>query len=56
MFVSGPATGLYTIAATTNIGNPQWSTLFTTNPAAMPFIFTDTTWNSTQKFYRVWRQ
>jgi hypothetical protein len=56
LLISGPANGTYLVKVTTNLANPQWSTLFTTNPSALPFMFMDTNWNSAQKFYRVWRQ
>jgi pectin methylesterase-like acyl-CoA thioesterase len=36
--VAGPA---YTVQATSSLQPPQWQTLFTTNPLAMPFSWTD---------------
>ena len=56
LVVSGPAGGTYSVKATTNLASLQWSTLFTTNPPGLPFVFTDTNGNSALKFYRVWRQ
>ena len=47
----------YTIEAATNMNKPvQWTPLFTTNPVALPFEFTDFDVRSPaypQKFYRV---
>jgi DNA/RNA endonuclease G (NUC1) len=48
------AVATYTISATTNLVNPQWLTLLTTNYPTLPFMFVDT--NATalpQRFYRV---
>jgi endonuclease G len=56
LLVSGAANGTYTVEATTNLVNPQWSALFVTNAPALPFLFTDTNRDSAQKFYRVSRQ
>jgi endonuclease G len=47
------AVASYTISATTNLANPQWLTLLTTNYPAMPFAFVDTNTASPQRFYRV---
>jgi len=50
--VTGAVATSYTISATTNLVNPQWLPLFTTNPASLPFTFVDTN-GLTQRFYRV---
>jgi hypothetical protein len=52
--VSGNAGFNYTVQASTNLAN--WSDVFTTNPAEMPFLWTDA--NSSNypiRFYRVLR-
>jgi endonuclease G len=46
------AVATYTIGATTNLANPQWLTLLTTNYPAMPFTFVDTNAVLPQRFYR----
>jgi hypothetical protein len=51
LFVTG-AVATYTISATTNLANPQWLTLLTTNYPAMPFTFVETNAVLTQRFYR----
>ena len=47
----------YTIEAATNLTDPvRWTPIFTTNPAALPFEFTDFDVRIAaypQKFYRV---
>jgi DNA/RNA endonuclease G (NUC1) len=50
--ITGAVAASYTISATTNLVNPQWLPLLTTNPAALPFTFVDTN-RLTQRFYRV---
>lgn len=50
--VNGDAKQNYTIQASTNL--TDWTDLFTTNPAAMPFIWNDTaTGNFSRRFYRI---
>jgi hypothetical protein len=53
--VSLSATGMigpdYTLLISSNLVN--WQTLFTTNPAAMPVMFTDTNRNAAARFYRI---
>ena len=53
LIVSG-ATGLnYTVQASTNL--LTWTNVFTTNPLAAPFLWSDTnSVNYRQRFYRVW--
>jgi hypothetical protein len=46
------AVATYTISATTNLANPQWLMLLTTNYPAMPFTFVDTNAVLPQRFYR----
>jgi GH43 family beta-xylosidase len=44
----------YLLYSSTNLGQTNWSLLWTTNPASMPFQFTDPSiTNSPQRFYRV---
>lgn len=50
--ITGAAATSYTISAATNLLNPQWVPLLTTNPIVMPFIFVDTN-HFSQRFYRV---
>lgn len=50
--ISGNAGASYTIYAATNLANPQWVPLLTTNPAVVPFIFNDSA-VLPQRFYRV---
>ena len=52
LVVTGAVATSYTISATTNLFNPQWVSLLTTNPATLPFTFTDTN-RFVQRFYRV---
>ncbi len=52
LVVTGAVTTSYTITATTNLLNPQWVTLLTTNPVTLPFTFVDTN-RLAQRFYRV---
>ena len=47
------AVASYTISATTNLANPQWLPLLTTNYPTLPFAFLDTNAVFEQKFYRV---
>jgi DNA/RNA endonuclease G (NUC1) len=47
------AVATYTISATTNLANPQWDTLLTTNYPDLPLTFMDTNINLPQRFYRV---
>jgi hypothetical protein len=58
MRVDGGTVGTpFTIEAATNVNGPvQWTPIFTTNPAALPFEFTDFDVRIAaypQKFYRV---
>ncbi len=47
----GPDYSLYT---STNLVQPNWSLLQTTNPVAMPFLFSDPApGNGTQRYYRI---
>lgn len=50
--ITGVVGTSYTVSATTNLINPQWVTLLTTNPVTVPFTFVDTN-HLTQRFYRV---
>ena len=52
LVVTGAVATSYTVTATTNLTAPNWVTLLTTNPAAMPFTFVDTN-RFAQRFYRV---
>ncbi|MEI9865492.1 MAG: hypothetical protein WDN00_13285 [Limisphaerales bacterium] len=47
------AVATYTVSATTNLVNPQWNTLLTTNYPDLPFTFVDTNTALPQQFYRV---
>jgi len=47
------AVATYTISVTTNLANPQWLTLLTTNYPTTPFTFIDTNAAMPQRFYRV---
>jgi hypothetical protein len=47
------AVAIYSVSATTNLANPQWLTLLTTNYPTMPFTFVDTNAALPQRFYRV---
>lgn len=51
LIITGAPTS-YTISAATNLANPLWVNLLTTNPAVLPFNFVDTN-RLTQRFYRV---
>jgi hypothetical protein len=53
LVVTGAVTANNTITATSNLANPQWLTLLTTNAPALPFTFVDTNTALTQRFYRV---
>ena len=54
LIVTGAVAANYTITATTNLINPQWVTLLTTNSPALPFTFADTNSASfSRRFYRV---
>jgi hypothetical protein len=50
--ITGAAAASYTVYGATNLVNPQWVSLLTTNPASVPFTFTDTN-HFAQRFYRV---
>ncbi len=52
MVVTG-AVATYTISSTTNLMNPQWNTLLTTNYPTLPFTFVDTNNALPQQFYWV---
>jgi endonuclease G len=54
--ITGAAANSYTIMAVTNLSNPQWVTLLTTNSPTLPFTFTDTNADLPQRFYRVLEQ
>ena len=47
------AVATYTISTATNLADPQWSTLVTTNYPSLPFTFEDTNIALPQRFYRV---
>ena len=49
--VSGQSRSGYAIEISTNL--TQWSSVFTTNSPAMPFVWTDTATNGRQRFYHV---
>jgi hypothetical protein len=55
LLVSGDAGPDYTVLAATNLGSPVvWTTLLTTNPPALPFLFEDQdTPDHAQRFYKV---
>ena len=50
--ITGAVATSYTITAATNLVNPNWVTLLTTNPGTLPFTFVDTN-RLMQRFYRV---
>jgi hypothetical protein len=50
--ITGSVATSYTILAATNLANPQWTPLLTTNPVTLPFTFVDTN-RLPQRFYRV---
>ncbi len=52
LVLTGAVANSYTITATTNLINPQWVTLLTTNATTMPITFVDTNVFA-QRFYRV---
>jgi endonuclease G len=52
LVVTGAAAASYTVYGATNLNAPQWIALLTTNPATLPFTFTDTN-RYAQRFYRV---
>jgi hypothetical protein len=52
MNINGQVGPDYTIQVSTNLPG-VWTTLYTTNPAAMPYSFTDTNAPAPQEFYRV---
>jgi uncharacterized protein (TIGR03437 family) len=56
LLISGPPNGTYTVEGATNLANPQWAPLFTTNAPALPFTFTESIQDTAQKFYRVRQQ
>ena len=47
------AVASYTIYAATNLANPQWLPMLTTNYPTVPFTFVDTNTALPQRFYRV---
>ena len=49
--VQGDPGHLYIIQGSTNLAN--WANLFTTNPSATPFAWTDAGTNFPRRFYRV---
>jgi hypothetical protein len=54
MTVAGVAGPDYSIWATPDLQAPAWSLLFKTNPASVPFLFTDAApANNSRRFYRV---
>jgi hypothetical protein len=52
LLVSGPP-GLTTIEYTVSLANPHWTTLVSTNAAAMPFEYTDFDASEKTRYYRV---
>ena len=56
MTVSGTTGKTYTVLAATNLVNPDWIAVFSTNATAMPFAFTDTNTVLARRFYRVLEQ
>ena len=56
MTISGASGKNYTVMTTTNLANPDWVAVFSTNATAMPFTFTDTNTALAQRFYRVLEQ
>ena len=52
LIVSGQIGPDYTVEVSTNLPG-GWSTLYTTNPAAMPFSFTDANGALPMQFYRI---
>ncbi|HTY85849.1 MAG TPA: DNA/RNA non-specific endonuclease [Candidatus Acidoferrum sp.] len=53
LMVTGASSASYTITVATNLSDPHWETLFTTNSPALPFTFVDTNTALPQRFYRV---
>jgi endonuclease G len=51
--VTGAVATSYTVSAATNLINPQWIPIFTTNSPVPPFTFADTNTALNQRFYRV---
>jgi hypothetical protein len=51
--VSGQVGPDYTVQVSTNLTGGAWNTLYTTNPAAMPFSFTDPNGALPVQFYRI---
>lgn len=51
--VTGATAASYTVQVTTNLLNPQWGTLLTTNSPAMPFTVVDTNAALPLRFYRI---
>ena len=56
LMVTGAVASSYTISAATNLANPQWITLLTTNSPTLPFTFVDTNLVLPQRLYRVQAQ
>jgi len=56
LVVTGVSAASYTLTVASNLSNPQWVTLLTTNSPTLPFTFTDTNANLPQRFYRVLEQ
>src|ERR1017187_5631087 len=56
MTISGTTGKTYTVFAATNLVNPDWIAVFSTNATAMPFAFTDTNTVLARRFYRVLEQ
>lgn len=52
LVITGAVATSYTITASTNLASLNWTTIFVTNPAALPFTFVDTN-KLPQRFYRV---
>jgi hypothetical protein len=51
LIATGPPGPDYTLLTSTNL--VDWETLFTTNPATIPFTFTTTNNSEPQRFYRI---
>ena len=56
MTISGASGKNYTVMTTTNLANPDWVAVFSTNATVMPFTFADTNTALAQRFYRVLEQ
>ncbi len=52
MTVNGAADETYTVQMSTNQVSTNWISIWVTNPASMPFLFTDTNATNRARFYR----